>query len=252
MVGWSGQVCSIFAVGMFLMAGLAADVEGQILRRRCRASKRRPPVCLQEQPPNSRPQEAGPTVLFDGKSLAGWRVANVHDFASHGKVEVKNGRIEMAVGGPETGIARTDSPPKMNYELSLEAMRTDGSDFFCGLTFPIRDEFCTMIIGGWGGGLIGLSNVDGQAANDNETTTFHTFKDNTWYKIRLRVTDTKVQAWIDDEQLIDLATKDRRFKVWWEQEPMRPLGIANWNTGTALRNITLRRETKQAVANQGG
>lgn len=182
-------------------------------------------------------------TLFDGKSLAGWRVADKFDFSQHGKVTVREGRIEMQAGGPETGIVRTDKPPRLNYELSLEAMRISGNDFFCGLTFPVKNEHCTLIVGGWGGTLVGLSNVDGIAANENETTTFVNFKNKQWYRIRLRVTASNIDIWIDDRRMIQLETTDRKFNIWWEQEPMRPLGIATWYTGTALRNIKLRRLT---------
>jgi hypothetical protein len=36
-----------------------------------------------------------------------------------------------------------------------------------------------------------------------------------------------------------LDASDRKFSIWWEQEPARPLGIATWNTSAALRNIRL-------------
>ena len=38
----------------------------------------------------------------------------------------------------------------MDYELRLEAKRVEGGDFFCGLTFPVGKEYCTLILGGWG------------------------------------------------------------------------------------------------------
>lgn len=60
--------------------------------------------------------------------------------------------------------------PVMNYELSLEAMRVDGSDFFCGLTFPVGSNFCSFIVGGWGGGVVGLSSLNSEDASQNETT----------------------------------------------------------------------------------
>ncbi len=180
-------------------------------------------------------------TLFDGKSLAGWRVADKFDFNGHGEVKVRGGLIEMATGRPQTGISRTDQPPRVNYEVTLEAMRTAGFDFFCGLTFPVKDEYCTLICGGWSGSTVGLSNVDGSSANENETTTFVEFQNDKWYRIRLRVTDERIDVWIDDEHMIELETKGRKFNIWWEQEPMRPLGIANWYSGSALRHIKLRR-----------
>ena len=51
----------------------------------------------------------------------------------------------------------TNEIPKINYEVALDAMRVSGSDFFCGLTVPVNDSFCSLIVGGWGGGLGGVS-----------------------------------------------------------------------------------------------
>src|SRR5262247_2068084 len=71
--------------------------------------------------------------LFDGKTLAGWKVT---DFAGRGEVNVKDGRIILE-SGSMTGVTWTNDLPRMNYEISLDAMRVEGSDFFCGLTFPV-------------------------------------------------------------------------------------------------------------------
>jgi hypothetical protein len=133
----------------------------------------------------------------------------------------------------------------MNYEVALEARRTDGSDFFCGMTFPINKAHCTFICGGWGGGTTGLSNINGFSADENGTTGYTEFEKNRWYKIRLRVTPEKIAAWIDDKQIIDLELKDQKFSIWWEQEPLRPFGIGNWYTATELRGVTLTRLTDE-------
>ena len=53
-----------------------------------------------------------------------------------------------------TGVTYQGQFPKTDYEVSLEAMRVDGVDFFCGMTFPVRSEFCTLIVGGWGGEVV--------------------------------------------------------------------------------------------------
>lgn len=204
----------------------------------CRRHRRRATQCCATNKPDA---DSRSQNLFDSKSLTGWRIADKFDFNGHGEVSVRNGQIEMATGQPQTGISRTDKPPRVNYEITLEAMRTAGFDFFCGLTFPVKDEYCTLICGGWSGSTVGLSNVDGSSANENDTTTFVEFKNDKWYRIRLRVTEDRIDVWIDDEHMIELETEGRKFNIWWEQEPMRPLGIANWYSGSALRNIKLRR-----------
>ncbi len=139
-----------------------------------------------------------------------------------------------------TGITWTGTPPKSNYELTLEGMRLDGSDFFCTTTFPVGKDFCSLVVGGWGGTIVGISCVDNFDASENPTTSFHEFKNNKWYRVRIRVTDAKIEAWIDDKQVVNQDRKEHTFRIRMECDLSRPLGIATWNTTGAVRNIHLR------------
>ena len=114
-------------------------------------------------------------------------------------------------------------------------------DFFCGLTFPVGKDPCTLICGGWGGSLVGLSSIDGNDASENSTATSTSFENKRWYKIRVRVTRALITAWIDDEQFINLELEGRKIGIRWEVEPAVPLGVSTWNTGSALRNIRWRK-----------
>ncbi len=174
--------------------------------------------------------------LFDGKTLGQWAVSR---FGGEGEVVVEDGSILMEFGTNLTGIHYTGDLPTNHYEVSLEAMQVDGIDFFCGLTFPVDENFCSLIVAGWGGSIVGLSNIDDRDASDNETTRFLKFDQGTWYKIRLRVEPDRISAWIDDEQVVDLATKDRRISIRPEVGPSKPFGISAWETRSALRNIRL-------------
>lgn len=189
------------------------------------------------------PEKKQPQVInmLEGKNAKLWRVIDKFDFEDHGKVEIKDNQVILNRGEPATGIAWQGELPRINYELTLEARRIEGSDFFCGITFPIEKAYASLILGGWGGGVTGLSNVDGLSAVENETTNYIEFKQNQWYKVRLRVTPKKVEAWVGDEQIVDLAVADKKFAIWWEQEPARPLGIVTWNTKGGLRKISLKR-----------
>ena len=179
--------------------------------------------------------------LFDGKSLRGWRETR---FDGAGKVEVRDGLVAIGTGDPFTGISYTNDPPKVNYEIALEAMRVGGSDFFCGLTFPMRDSFCSFIVGGWGGSVVGLSNVDGMDASENETTQFIDFVTGRWYRIRLRVTDQKIEAWIEQKKVVNLTSTGRKISQrFGDIEMSKPLGIASWMTSAAVREIKIRRVT---------
>ena len=145
-------------------------------------SRRRDPVAIEARAADNREnrrQESPPTKtigdrsrlltktwksLFDGKTLAGWKTPQ---FGGEGKVYVENGSIVMETGSNMTGITWTGDVLRNNYELSLEGMKLEGSDFFCTTTFPVGDDPCSLVVGGWGGGVVGLSNVDFHDASEN-------------------------------------------------------------------------------------
>jgi hypothetical protein len=176
--------------------------------------------------------------LFDGKTLKGWKVTQ---FGGEGVVEVEDGVIAMDFGSYLTGITYEGDIPTTNYELELEGKRVDGIDFFCATTFPVDQSHCTLVIGGWAGAVVGLSNVDGQDASQNETTSFMSFKTDRWYRVRIRVMPERIQAWIDDKQVVDVDIRKRRIDTRPEVDLSKPLGIAAWETRAALRNIRIRK-----------
>jgi hypothetical protein len=176
--------------------------------------------------------------MFDGQTLSGWQETQ---FAGRGEVQCRQGLILLNMGDPFTGINYTRDFPKINYEIALDAMRVMGSDFFCGLTVPAGDNFCSLIVGGWGGSLMGISSLDGMDASENETTKYMNFERGRWYRIRLRVTDTRIEVWLDSEKLINVSTKDRRISLRpGEIEKSKPIGVASWQTASALREIKFR------------
>lgn len=176
--------------------------------------------------------------LFDGKTLEGWKST---DFGGEGVVEVKDGTILMERGNPMTGVtyARKDLP-KMDYELTLEGKRVAGSDFFCTTTFPVADSFCSLVVGGWGGTVVGLSSLDMMDASENDTTTLTDFKKDQWYRIRIRVTKGRIQSWIDAKKVVDADVREKQVGLRIECEPCRPLGVATYNTTGAVRDIRIR------------
>jgi hypothetical protein len=181
---------------------------------------------------------AGWKSLFDGKSLDGWKQA---DFGPDGKVSVKDGAIVMDKGKLMSGVTyRQGDFPKMDYEVSLEGKKLAGDDFFCTTTFPVGDNFCSLVVGGWGGRVVGLSSLNSQDASENETTRNKEFKHDQWYRIRIRVTRDRIQSWIDDEQLVDVDTRDKKISIRIECSACKPFGIATWNTAGAVRNIRVR------------
>jgi hypothetical protein len=119
-------------------------------------------------------------------------------------------------------------------------MRVSGNDFFCGMTFPVNESHCSLIVGGWGGPVVGLSTIDGNDAAHNSTKTLKKFDKNVWYKIKLQVTDEAIVAWIDDELVVDFEIGDHVISIRPEVGLSRPFGITSWNTTAALRNIRLK------------
>lgn len=187
--------------------------------------------------------------LFDGKSLKNWKSSN---FGGEGEVNVKDGVVVMEQGSDMTGITWTgEQLPKMNYEVSLMAKRIEGSDFFCGLTFEIKDDPCSLIIGGWGGGIVGISSLNGLDAANNETARYESFESGVWYKIRMRVSENGLMAWIDDKQVVSVPTKGKKISIRGEVEPSRPFGICCYATRAGLKEIKIRKlaeeEAKDAL-----
>ncbi len=176
--------------------------------------------------------------LFDGKTLKSWKSTQ---FGGEGEIAVKDSALVMNMGNPLTGVTWTGKPlPKLNYEVELEGRRMAGSDFFCALTFPVNDAHATLVLGGWGGTIIGISSINGYDASENETTDFYKFEKNKWYKIRLQVTDQAIKAWINDQQIADVEHPKREMSVRIEVEPSIPFGIATFQTQGAIRNLRLR------------
>lgn len=192
----------------------------------------------------SQPKSADPgwTLLYDGKTLDGWEVSQ---FGTQGPVQVSDGNIVLGMGDGCSGITWKEDFPKMNYEVKLEAKKVSGNDFFCGMTFPVGDSFCSFIVGGWGGPVVGLSSIDGLDASDNETRKLKKFEHNVWYKIHLKVSEEKIEAWIDGEQIVDFSYVDRKISIRPEVELSKPFGICSWMTTAALRNIQLKHETHE-------
>jgi hypothetical protein len=141
-----------------------------------------------------------------------------------------------------TGVNYTNPLPTMNYEINYDACRIAGSDFFATVTFPVGDSHTSLVVGGWGGGLVGISSVDGMDASENDTTKVMNFDNGKWYHITVAVRKNKIEAWIDDVQVVNLDTRDKKITVRpGEIESSIPFGFATWASGGALKNITLRK-----------
>jgi hypothetical protein len=190
--------------------------------------------------PSSEPEFKQELSLFDGQTLTGWKVL---DFGGNGGADIENGAIKLHMGADLTGIVWTNTGvlPKQNYEIELEAMKVAGTDFFCGLTVPVGTNFCSLILGGWGGSVVGISSLDGMDASENDTSTSRAFEKNRWYRIRLQVTSKEIRTWIDDSKVIDVSIEGRKVAMrFGEIERCTPLGLSTWQTTALYRNIKIK------------
>lgn len=194
-----------------------------------------------EKKPAAPPKDPNLHVLFDGKELGKWEPIQ---FGGEGEVVVsETGTMEFDFGAIMTGVKWSEeAPATVNYELELDAMKLDGNDFFCALTFPVKDSHATFVIGGWGGGIVGISSVDDLDASENETMNVEGFETDVWYHVKVRVTDEKIEAWIDDRQMVDLELGDKKISLRpGDIELCVPIGIASFMTRAQYKDIKLRK-----------
>ncbi len=186
-------------------------------------------------------EEPKSIALFDGKSLENWQA---FDAGGSGEVTVKDGALTIGTGESITGVIyqKAKDLPLTNYEITLEAQRLEGNDFFVGLTFPVGDlKTCaTLVMGGWAGSVTGISCIDELDASQNSTGHYRRFKDKTWYRVKLRVTPEELKVWCDDEEIINADIKGKKVGLRYGPiEDYAPLSFTTYQTTGAIRNIRL-------------
>ena len=203
-----------------------------------------PPVRPRTPTPPSTPVPAAADwiALFDGKSLAGWRV--VEEFPSPwggpgGAGRVEGGQILLEAGKPWAGVSCQRAVPLANYELEVEARRITGDSTLCGILFTLVDRRAMIDIGGFGG--VGVVGLDNRNANNNETTRAKTFRNGQWYRIRQRLEGTRLRLWIDGELMFDLECAGHSFGLPTMFQPIHTLGLVASKARVAYRGIRVRR-----------
>lgn len=229
----------------FLLAGLSAAFLAGCASSDCACCKGSPASVTGVPVASAKPASASAAKnLFDGKTLAGWKDSG---FAGAGETKVEpNFRgqgpvILIEAGQSLSGITFTNPVPKTNYEITLEGLKVQGNDFFCGLTFPVGEAHATLVLGGWGGATTGISSIDGLDASENDTTKFLGYDKDKWFRIRMKVTPAKLETWINDEKIVDQDLKDRRISMrFGEIENSVPLGLATYQTTSVFRNVQIK------------
>ncbi len=175
--------------------------------------------------------------LFDGETLGAWEPS---PFGGTGDVTVEEGHVLVEYGAPLSGITWRGEFPADGFEVELVATRLSGTDFFCAVTFPVGSEHLTLVLGGWGGAVVGLSCVDGLDASENETTLYRSFPQGRAFRVRVRVSQQRVQCFVDDELLVDLERAGRNFSLRPEVLPSVPLGLATFASAATFRGMRYR------------
>jgi len=230
---------SLLALAALLAAGALLSGCATSECPHCKSDKAAAPAAA----PGAKPA-AAVRSLFDGKTLAGWKDSG---FAGAGETKVEpNFRgqgpvILIEAGQSLSGVTFTNPVPKQNFEITLEALKVQGNDFFVGLTFPVGEAHATLVLGGWGGATTGISSIDGLDASENDTTKFLGYDKDKWFRIRMKVTPAKLETWIDNDKVVDQELKDRRISMrFGEIENSVPFGIATYQTTTVVRKVEIK------------
>ena len=133
--------------------------------------------------------------------------------------------------------------PLDEYEISWEAARLEGNDFFAALTFPVgsREKCATLVTGGWGGWTVGVSSIGHQFANENETTSSMEFTTGQWYAFTLQVNTQCLRGLVDGKEQFKVGLKGKAIDMHpSEITKSMPLGFASYSTKGAVRNVRVR------------
>jgi len=199
-------------------------------------------------PPLPAPPAAGErwSALFDGATLDGWRIVREGgDFARPGNVRVDHSRIMLDEGTPATGMAWTRPFPTEDYELVVDAMRMAGRFNFCDVIFPIGASRCQLSVGTLNFDYVGLDVVDQIRLHPRAATQVR-FEIGKWYRVRIKVTQTTVSAWIDNQQVVNFPRFGHRFAAPPEWPCQEQLGLRACFTAGAIANIRVRRLAPQS------
>lgn len=176
-------------------------------------------------------------VLFDGRDLSAWKAGVFGEFP---EFDLAEDGVVIPQGVPLAGLTYQGTPPTPPFEAVFDVTKEFGADFFFSVTFPVRGEHLTLVLGGWGGVVCGLSCLDGEDASGNDTRTLKNFPDGSRYRVTLAVTDERVRVGLDGEPLIDADLRGRELELRPEVDPSVPFGVATFATQSILHGVSVR------------
>jgi hypothetical protein len=175
-----------------------------------------------------------------------WQVSGIPE---QGPTDVAKGVLKIGEGSPMTGIRFVGdwealNLPWIDYTLTFEARRVEGQDFFATCTFPVGspDRCVSLVVGGWGGGLVGISCIDQLDASENNTRGEMAFNNGTWYQFRIEVREDDLRVWINGAPMVNASIKGRQLSLHsGEIDTCVPLGFASWRSVGEIRSIVVQR-----------
>lgn len=172
--------------------------------------------------------------LYDGSDLSSWELGV---YGESDEYEVREDGVVIPQTAALAGMTFRGDLPRVPYRLSVEATRLYGADFFLGVTFPVSNGHLTLVLGGWGGMVSGLSSLDGLDASRNATRTLRHFPDGDRHEVEIEVTGTDVRVLVDGEAFLATSLVDREVGLRVDVEPSHPLGVATYATSTQLHRV---------------
>jgi hypothetical protein len=163
-----------------------------------------------------------------------------------GRGAIKDGKAVLEVKRGRIGISWSGSFPTDDYEVVFEAAQFAGSRFG-SVVFPVGETHGVWVMGS--GTTMGVGVLDGKSYNHKQNPTARPmrYERGRWYKFRLRVTSDRVEAWRDDEQVVDLAGASRRLTPDKRGTTLKPFGFNTLDCTLGIRNLRVRRLVAETV-----
>jgi hypothetical protein len=175
--------------------------------------------------------------------LADWRVLD--EFSGNAGAEMsEDGTCTILPGQPISAIRYEGAweLPVTEYEISFQARRREGQDFFAALTFPVNSlETCaTFVAGGWGGALTGISCVDDMDASVNSTGMTANYVQDAWYSFRIEIAPESLKVWNGTAIIVNLPLEGHRISLRpGDLEHSAPFGLGTYQTKGEIRNLRI-------------
>lgn len=189
------------------------------------------------------PPQRAEWKLLGSEFAHAWEKSGIE---GEGAFTILHGEIRLEPGQPMTGARFAEwhalKLPVSGYSIEYQAMRLEGNDFFGTVTFPVNDAHVSLVVGGWGGAVVGISSIDDMDANENNTRGNGVFPNGVWHKVRVEVRDDDLQVWIDSKLFVNVSTKGHKLGLRpGDIEKCVPFGFASYATRARIREVVIRK-----------